>query len=109
MSSIDNKEKELILRIANEIAKQRKDSETSDSDTYFLKDEKLSEYKLGDLMEYSPDVPTDIEVLLQELWEKRKTPEMNQFIKVCTVAALKNRQVSKTSENAGVSAYVYEF
>lgn len=109
MSSIDNKEKELILRIANEIAKQRKDSETSDSDTYFLKDEKLSEYKLGDLMEYSPDAPTDIEVLLQELWEKRKMPEMKQFIKVCTVAALKNRQVSKTSENAGVSAYVYEF
>jgi len=107
----DEKEKELISKMAEEISLMRKEArhEGNIRESYFITGDELLTYETDGVVEYSPENPSDIETLLNMLWEKRKTPEMSSLNKVCTIAAMKNRNVRNITENNSISSVVYEF
>lgn len=107
----DKKEKDIILKTIEEISSIRKENQMGmdTNGNYFLEDEKLDTFRFGGIVEYSPINPADIEDILNDLWEIRKTPEMRCLARVCTIAAMKNKGVSIINDKKSISAAVYEF
>lgn len=109
-STNDKREKELIIKNANEIKNMEEPGDkNSYQESYFISGKELLAYRPEIMMEYSPESPIEMEYLLNNLWEKRNTPEMMTFKKVCVISAMKNRNVIYAKEDATISSVIYEF
>lgn len=115
MNSTKNiKEKELIIKNADDISLLRSEEplvkcENMFAESYFISDRELELFKPGEMMEYCPESPSDIEDMLNNLWEKRESKDMTAFNQVCVISAMKNRHAEIKSERLSVSSAVYEF